>query len=216
MAGYAKIMVRLMGVGMKLVLASSNQGKLGEFRGLFAAYPELNILPQENFGVVDAEETGLTFVENAIIKARHSAEQTGLPSIADDSGLVVPALNGAPGIYSARYAGPDASWQDRIDKLLGEMKNIPDEKRDAYFCCVIVLMRHARDQNPVICEAFWHGKILESTRGLKGYGYDPVMFIPELNSAVAELTPEMKNKYSHRGQAFAQLLSRWPQIIFES
>jgi XTP/dITP diphosphohydrolase len=191
---------------MKIVLATSNQGKLKEFRELFSSL-YYHIIPQQELNVGDAEETGLTFVENAIIKARHAAECTGLPAIADDSGLVVPALQGEPGIYSARYAGKDAGAKACIEKLLQRLKGVPIEERKAYFHCTLVYMRHAKDPSPVIAQGTCSGIILEKPQGENGFGYNPVFFLPELNCTMAELDGVIKNKISHRGEALRNLLS---------
>ncbi len=192
---------------MKVVFASNNAGKMTE---LHALLPEtaIELIPQSALGVNDIEETGATFIENALLKARHACAHTKLPAIADDSGLVVAALNGAPGIYSARYAGEKASSPDNIKKLLHVMKNIPDEKRDAYFYCALVFMQHATDPTPLICEGRWFGKILYAPQGDDGFGYDPIFFVSEENKTAAELTLSLKNKISHRGQALALLQTK--------
>lgn len=166
---------------------------------------EINVVPQSDFNVPEVPETGTTFVENAIIKARHAAKITGLPAIADDSGLEVDGLNGAPGVYSARYAGEHASDQDNIDKLLVELADNPN--RSARFWCVLVLMRHADDPTPLICSASWEGQITQSQDGQGGFGYDPVFYVPDLNCTSAQLTKQQKNAVSHRGTALKQLLS---------
>ena len=190
----------------KIVLATGNQGKVNE---LAAMLDNLNIevVAQSEFNVPDVAETGTTFIENAIIKARHAAKITGLPAIADDSGLEVDALRGAPGIYSARFAGENASDRDNIDKLLSELKGVPQEKRTARFWCVLVLMRHADDPTPLVCQASWEGIITEQPSGEAGFGYDPVFFIPSLNITSAELSKADKNAISHRGQALQQLIT---------
>jgi XTP/dITP diphosphohydrolase len=157
------------------------------------------------FAIEEAEETGLSFVENAIIKARHAAELTGLPALADDSGLEVDALNGAPGVRSSRFAGPDASDQGNLDKLIEALAGIPEPQRSARFQCVIVLMRHAEDPTPLICQGTWEGRILFEPRGQMGFGYDPVFYVPDQGCASAELPPAIKNRLSHRGQALACL-----------
>jgi len=186
----------------KIVLASSNSGKIREIQAILANHP---IVPQSAFNVIDAEETGSTFVENAIIKARNAALHCKLPAIADDSGLVVDALNGAPGVVSARYAGIDASDQDNVDKLLRELEGIPAELRTARFICVMVFMEHALDPCPVIAQGIWEGRILDHAVGENGFGYDPVFWVPERNCASAELPPDVKNSLSHRGQALKTL-----------
>lgn len=189
----------------RIVLASGNRGKVREFNELLAGL-DLEVVPQSEFGVPDAAETGLSFVENAIIKARNAAQHTGLPAIADDSGLEVDALHGAPGIRSARYAGPGASDQENLEKLLAELKDIPDTQRSARFQCVIVFLRHAADPTPIICQGTWEGRILHAPRGANGFGYDPVFYVPTHDCSAAELPSEVKNRFSHRGQALAKLL----------
>ncbi len=192
---------------MKLVLASGNRGKLAELRELLAdAGYELHA--QSEFGVEDAEETGLTFVENAILKARHVARATGLPALGDDSGLCVDALGGAPGLYSARYAGSHGDAQANIDKLLAALEDVPDASRTARFCCVLALLRHADDPQPLIAEGIWEGRILRAPRGDGGFGYDPVFLDPERDRSAAELDPALKNRISHRGRALAVLRER--------
>lgn len=185
-----------------IVLASGNPGKIREIQAILK---NRTVLPQSNFAVAEAEETGTTFIENAIIKARNAAEQTGSPAIADDSGLVVDALHGAPGVTSARYAGPEASDQDNLLKLLQAMRNIPPPLRRARFVCVIVYMEHADDPLPVIAQGIWEGQILDSPRGENGFGYDPVFWVPEHQCASAQLDPQIKNAISHRGQALNKL-----------
>lgn len=189
---------------MKFVVASSNAGKLAEFRDLLgnAGY---EFATQGELGVTDAEETGLTFVENALLKARHAARATGLPALADDSGLCVDALGGAPGLYSARYAGAHGDAQANIAKLLEAMKDVPRARRTAHFIAVIVLLRHAEDPQPVIAEGRWSGLILDAPRGSGGFGYDPVFLDPENNLSAAEFDPAIKNRLSHRGRALATL-----------
>jgi XTP/dITP diphosphohydrolase len=188
-----------------IVLASSNAGKVREFNQLLGGL-HLEVVPQSHYNVSDAEETGLTFVENAILKARNAAQHTHLPALADDSGLEVDALHGAPGIYSARYAGPKASDAENLEKLLAMLKDVPEEKRGARFQCVLVYLRHALDPTPLICQGTWEGRILTAARGSHGFGYDPVFFVPSHGCASAELPPEMKNSLSHRGQALRRLL----------
>ena len=186
----------------QLVLASSNPGKIKEIQAILAKQV---IVPQSAFNVTDADETGSTFVENAIIKARNAALHCNLSSIADDSGLVVDALNGAPGVTSARYAGVGASDHDNVLKLLDELKGVPDERRTARFICVIVFMEHANDPFPVIAQGVWEGRILQRPVGANGFGYDPVFWVPEHNCASAELSADVKNSLSHRGQALRSL-----------
>ena len=188
---------------MKLVLASSNAGKLAELRNLLGAGFELHA--QSEFGVGDAEETGLSFVENAILKARHAARATGLPALGDDSGLCVDALHGAPGLYSARYAGIHGDSEANIDKLLRELDGVDDARRGARFVCVLALLREAGDPQPIIAEGGWEGRILRQRRGGNGFGYDPVFLDPENGVSAAELDPAIKNAISHRGRALAML-----------
>ena len=192
---------------MKLVLASNNAGKLAEFSRLLEG-SGLQVLPQAELGVDDVEETGLTFVENALLKARNASRATGLPALADDSGLCVDALNGAPGLYSARYAGPGGDGARNIAKLLDALDDVPDERRSARFCCALVLLRHAEDPQPLIAEGRWEGRILHAPRGSNGFGYDPVFLDPENNLTAAELDPAIKNRISHRGQAMALLVKK--------
>jgi XTP/dITP diphosphohydrolase len=187
-----------------IVLASSNPGKIREIQAILGGHP---ILPQSQFNVVEAEETGSTFVENAIIKARNAAHFAQLPAIADDSGLVVDALDGAPGVISARYAGTGASDQDNLNKLLSELEGIPDNQRTARFICVMVFMRHATDPCPVIAQGVWEGLIMTLAQGENGFGYDPVFWVPEFTCASAQLSPELKNSVSHRGQALRTLIA---------
>ena len=188
----------------RLVLASGNAGKLSEFHALLADFG-FDVRPQSEFGVADAEETGLTFIENAILKARHAARATGLPALADDSGLVVDALGGAPGLYSARYAGEHRNHAANIDKLLHELRDIPDERRSARFVCVLALLRHADDPQPLIAQGLWEGRILHARQGDGGFGYDPVFLSPVDGMSAAELSAEVKNLVSHRGRAMAML-----------
>jgi XTP/dITP diphosphohydrolase len=192
----------------KLVLASGNQGKLREFSQLFAD-KDIQVIPQNEFDTIEAEETGLSFVENAILKARNACKFSGLPALADDSGLEVDALKGAPGIYSARYAGPDASDQDNYLKLLEAMQGVPAEQRTARFQCVLVYMRHENDPTPQVFQGSWEGQILTEPSGAEGFGYDPVFLIPNEACSAAELTKERKNTLSHRGQAIQELLRSW-------
>jgi len=187
-----------------IVLASSNAGKVREINQLLYR-SRITVIPQSELGVTDAEETGLTFVENAILKARNAAAHSGRAAIADDSGLEVDALSGAPGIYSARYAGKGASDQDNLDKLLDDLRDIPDQQRTARFQCLMVYMRHADDPTPVICQGTWEGRILLTPRGTNGFGYDPVFFVPTHGCSAAELDAKIKNGLSHRGQALQQL-----------
>jgi len=193
----------------RVVLASSNPGKLAEFNALLAA-SGMDIVAQASLGIGDAAETGCTFVENALLKARHAARASGLPALADDSGLCVAALDGAPGLYSARYAGTHGDNAANNAKLLRELTAVPDAQRSAFFICVLVLLRHADDPTPLIVEARWHGRVLRELRGVQGFGYDP-LFLPDgQRVSSAELEPALKNQLSHRGQALAQLRARLP------
>ena len=191
---------------MKLLLASSNAGKLAELRELLGAGFQLHA--QSEFGVGDAEETGLSFIENAILKARHAARATGLPALGDDSGLCVDALGGEPGLYSARYAGRHGDSEANIDKLLGALAGVPDDARGARFVCVLALVRHADDPMPLIAEGRWEGRILHARSGSGGFGYDPVFFSPQHGCSAAELPAGAKNRDSHRGKALAFLRER--------
>ncbi|KDE40129.1 Nucleoside 5-triphosphatase RdgB (dHAPTP, dITP, XTP-specific) [Nitrincola lacisaponensis] len=184
----------------QFVLASGNAGKLREF-GQMLSSQGIKLLPQSAFQVSEAEETGLTFVENAILKARHASQATGLPALADDSGLEVDALKGAPGIYSARYAGQGAGDEANIDKLLTALDGIPEAERTGRYQCVLVYMRHALDPTPLICQASWEGVVLTERRGQGGFGYDPIFYIPALQASVAELSAEQKHLHGHRGKA---------------
>jgi XTP/dITP diphosphohydrolase len=188
----------------RIVLASNNPGKVREINQMLADL-HLGVVPQSDFEVTEAEETGLTFVENAILKARHAARFTQLAAIADDSGLEVDALHGAPGIYSARYAGRGAGDQANLRKLLEDLKHVPDEKRAARFQCVLVYLRHELDPTPIICQGTWEGRILRAPVGEHGFGYDPVFLVPTHGCSSAQLPPAVKNALSHRGQALRQL-----------
>lgn len=191
----------------KLVIASNNKGKIAELTDLLSP---LGIQPvaQSELGVSEAEEPAVTFVENAILKARHAARETGLPALADDSGLAVDALSGAPGVRSARYAGENASDNDNVQALLEAMSSVAEGERGAQFHCVLVYLRHADDPTPVICHGRWPGSILRNRRGEGGFGYDPVFLVPETNCSAAELSREQKGRISHRGRALAQLLEQ--------
>lgn len=189
----------------KVVLATGNAGKVRELADLLGHFG-LNIVAQTELGVTSADETGLTFIENAILKARHAAQVTGLPAIADDSGLAVDALGGAPGIYSARYAGEDASDRQNLEKLLDALKDVPDERRTARFHCVLVYLRHAADPTPLVCHGSWEGTITRAPAGEGGFGYDPIFLVPGEGKTAAELTREEKRAISHRGQALKLLL----------
>lgn len=190
----------------KIVLATGNKGKVKEFSELFAKY-RIAIAPQSDFNVPDVPETGTTFVENAIIKARHAAGITGLPVIADDSGLVVDALNGEPGIYSARYAGKHGNDGANSAKVLSSLASLEgNSNRAAKFLCVLVFMRNAQDPTPLICLGEWHGTIAQAPSGAGGFGYDPIFYVPEYKATAAELDKEIKNAISHRGQALKLLM----------
>lgn len=187
------------------VLASNNLGKVREIQHLLTN-SNIEIIPQSQFNVPEIEETGLTFVENAILKARQAAHFTKLPVIADDSGLCVDILQGAPGIYSARYAGKNANDQKNNEKLLQQLQNVPPEKRGAYFVCVMVLLKHENDPLPAIFQGIWRGNILLAAEGKNGFGYDPLFYVPTQQCSAAQLSLEIKNTISHRGQALQQLI----------
>lgn len=191
----------------KVILASGNAGKLREFQQLLNGCG-FDVVPQVDFFSENAEETGLTFVENAIIKARYACIKTGLPAIADDSGIEVDALNGRPGIYSARYAGESARDADNNQKLLQELEGVPAEERTARYHAVLAFMRHAEDPTPILCHGVWEGMILTEPRGDGGFGYDPLFFVPSHNCASAELDKAEKNRISHRGKAMQELLEK--------
>lgn len=190
----------------KIILASGNPGKLKEFQILLADC-NLDVRPQSEYDVSDADETGLTFVENAIIKARHACEATGLPAIADDSGIEVDALKGAPGIYSARFSGEGATDEKNNQRLLSLLVNTPEEERSARYQCVLVYMEHAKDPTPIICQGTWEGRILDTPVGENGFGYDPLFYVPEYKCSSAELEKNIKNKISHRAKAMQKLLA---------
>ncbi|PIE01143.1 MAG: non-canonical purine NTP pyrophosphatase, RdgB/HAM1 family [Thiothrix nivea] len=190
---------------LRLVLASGNAGKLREFSALLADFG-WEIISQDELGVAEAEETGLSFVENAILKARNAAAQTGLPALADDSGIVVDVLHGQPGIYSARFAGTPGDSAANNAKLLTELEGIPTAQRTARFHCCIVLVRDAADPVPLIAEADWEGSILEQPAGKQGFGYDPLFYVPTHDCSAAELNAAEKNRISHRGQALQKLV----------
>jgi len=196
----------------KIILASGNPGKLREFQQLLYGCG-FEVLPQSDFFSESAEEIGLTFVENALIKGRYACEKTGLAAIADDSGIEVDALNGRPGIYSARYAGAGATDADNNQKLLQELNGLSDEKRTARYHAVLVYMRHQEDPTPVICHGVWEGRILTEARGSGGFGYDPLFFVPGHNCASAELSKEEKNRISHRGKAMQELLEKISKLV---
>lgn len=195
-----------------LILASSNSGKLKEISKQLKASP-FTLALQSDYQVPEIAETGLTFVENAILKARNAAKHTNLPALADDSGLEVDALDGAPGIFSARYAGPKASDADNLQKVLAALKDVPEAQRTARFQCVLIYLRHANDPSPIICQGTWEGKILTQARGNHGFGYDPIFYVPTHNCSAAELTLEEKNRISHRGQALQKLQQYFSQHL---
>ncbi|MCP3666172.1 MAG: XTP/dITP diphosphatase [Gammaproteobacteria bacterium] len=191
--------------GERIVLASNNAGKVREINQLLATQ-EIEVIPQGELDIPEADETGLTFVENAILKARNATELSSLPAIADDSGIEVDALKGAPGIYSARYAGPGCNDTDNNEKLLNALKGLPAEERTARFQCVMVYMRHAGDPTPIICQGSWEGVILTEPSGDNGFGYDPLFYVPTEGCTSADLSADKKNSLSHRGEALRKLL----------
>ncbi len=199
---------------LKIVLATTNHGKIRELNELLAPL-DLSVIAQSELGVQEIEETGLSFIENAILKARHAAKETGLPALADDSGLAVAALQGAPGIYSARYAGPAQEASVHNDKLLADMQQVPDEQREAAFHCVLAFMINENDPIPLICQGKWSGRILHEARGSNGFGYDPLFYVPSEAKSAAELTLADKMKLSHRGMALRLLLASLPEKLHE-
>lgn len=192
---------------MNLILATSNPGKIAELQAML---PNFHCVSQTTLGITDADETGLSFVENAIIKARHASRISKQPALADDSGLVIEALNGEPGIYSARFAGPQANNHENIELLLSRMAHIPDDQRQAYFYCAIALVQHADDPTPILATGKFIGCINRERRGEHGFGYDPVFYLPEYQCTLAELAPEIKNTISHRAMALKQLQTWLP------
>jgi len=193
----------------KIVLASNNQGKIKEIQSILSQH---TIATQQELSIHEIEETGSTFIENAILKARNAALQSNLPAIADDSGLVVDALQGAPGIISARFAGNQATDLDNLNLVLEKMDLIPESQRQARFICVLVLMRHANDPFPIIAQASWEGSILRKAQGTNGFGYDPIFWVAEKNCSSAELSPLQKNQLSHRAQALRNLEQQLKQL----
>ncbi|MDF2867672.1 MAG: non-canonical purine pyrophosphatase [Gammaproteobacteria bacterium] len=191
----------------RIILATNNLGKTAEFQQLLMPF-NWQVIPQTEFNLASVEETGLTFIENAIIKARYAAEKTGLAALADDSGLEVDALNGAPGIYSARYAGEQVDFLANCQKLLTELTNTPFEQRTARFHCVLAYLKHPEDPAPVVCHGSWEGIILTEMRGTHGFGYDPLFYVPSHGCSAAELDPAVKNGISHRAKAFATLVQQ--------
>ena len=192
----------------KIVLATGNPGKVKELSHLLSQH-NIEIVPQSDFNVIDADETGTTFVENAIIKARHAAKITGLPAIADDSGLEVDYLKGAPGIYSSRYAGTDCNDNDNNEKLLAALDGVESSLRTARFQCVLVYMRHADDPTPIICQGTWEGEIDTTRHGEQGFGYDPIFWLEQQQMSSAQLPRDLKNQLSHRGKALAKLVKHF-------
>lgn len=198
----------------RLILASNNAGKIRELSALLQDLG-VEVLPQRHFGIPDADESGISFLENALIKARHAARLSGLPALADDSGLEVDALKGAPGVYSARYSGADADDARNNAALLAALDGIPEAERRARYQCVLVFVRHPADPTPLVCQASWEGRILNSPRGSGGFGYDPLFWLDAEQRSAAELDPLLKNRLSHRGQALAKLRAAfdagWPR-----
>ena len=188
----------------RLVVATGNRGKLAEIRDVLAG-TGIELVAQSELGISDADETGATFVENALIKARHASRASGLPALGDDSGICVDALGGAPGLISARYAGAHGDSAANIAKLLGALEGIEDSRRSAHFHCTIVLLQSADDPAPLIAEGRWNGRILHAPRGENGFGYDPIFWDSTLGKGAAELQSDVKNRISHRGQALARL-----------
>ncbi len=193
--------------GNKIIFASGNAGKVREVGQLLDGL-SLDVLPQSEFNVPEIEETGLTFIENAILKARNAAHHTGLPAIADDSGIAVDVLQGRPGIYSARFAGVGASDEENLNKLVSLVKSFSEQERTARFICSMVYLRHEEDPTPMIAEGIWEGQLLLEPKGQDGFGYDPIFYVSSQQCTSAELPPEIKNKLSHRGQALRKLLGQ--------
>ena len=196
----------------RIVLASNNKKKVAELNDMLLGL-NFKVMPQSDFLVESVPETGSTFVENAIIKARHAARITGLPALADDSGLEVDALHGAPGVYSARFAGDDASDEDNLNKLLDELNGIPPIMRSARYWCVLAFMRHADDPTPILCQASWEGQIISEPKGENGFGYDPVFFVPDTGCTAAQLPPLIKNQSSHRAKALKEMIEKLQEIF---
>lgn len=191
----------------RIVLASSNAGKVREINEMLAGHA-VRVVSQSEFNVPEVAETGLTFIENALLKARHAVRHTGLPAIADDSGIELAALDGRPGIYSARYAGPEASDADNLRKLIADVRELPEDRRRCRFVCLMVYLRHAEDPTPLIAEGVWEGIAVTTPRGSNGFGYDPIFYVPTHHCTSAELPPETKNRLSHRGQALLRLVAQ--------
>jgi len=197
---------------MKIVLASNNAGKIREFSAMLAPF-EIELIPQSKLGIADIEETGLTFIENALLKARHAAKESGLPALADDSGLAIAALRGAPGICSARYSGTHGNTEKNIERVLSELAHVSDDQRQAEFHCVLAFMTHDKDPVPLICEGRWTGTVLRERSGNNGFGYDPIFYVAEEQKSSAELTSEVKNRISHRAKALKCLLKQLPDKL---
>ena len=195
----------------EIVLASGNRGKLAELAAVLATC-DVSVRPQADFDVPEADEDGLTFVENALKKARNAARYCNRPALADDSGIAVDALSGAPGIHSARYAGAGASDAQNLAKLLQDMADVPDAERQCRFICVIAFLRHADDPTPIICQGEWAGAVLRAPRGHAGFGYDPVFHVPDRDCTAAELEPAVKNSISHRGRALGEFVSAFQRL----
>lgn len=189
---------------LEVVLASSNPGKIVEIKNLLKDFP-IRLIPQSKFNIFDVEETGLTFVENSILKARHAAKHSGLPALADDSGLVVTALNGAPGVFSSRYAGSNATDLDRINKVLSELKKVKTADRRAYYHCVTTFMSYETDPAPLVCHGIWEGEIIDEPRGNQGFGYDPIFYVADFDRTAGEMDLSLKDVISHRGRSMQQL-----------
>ncbi|MDH3689732.1 MAG: RdgB/HAM1 family non-canonical purine NTP pyrophosphatase [Gammaproteobacteria bacterium] len=190
----------------RIVIASNNADKLHEMRSLLLDL-KVTVVPQQALGVPEADETGLSFIENAILKARNACRHSGLPAVADDSGIEVDALNGAPGIRSARFAGEHATDAENRNLLLREMSQKPSEQRSARFQCAVALLKHPEDPTPLICQGTWEGQLLTEARGEHGFGYDPIFYVPSHDCSAAELAPDIKNRLSHRGQALRSLIA---------
>lgn len=198
---------------MKVVLASGNKGKLIEFRQLFLN-SNIELVTQDSLGIESPEETGLSFIENALLKARYASKLSGLPALADDSGLSVDALRGAPGIYSARYAGAEATDQDNVNKLLSELSSVDAASRQARFHCVLAFVRYAEDPVPVIAQGYWEGSILFEPSGKEGFGYDPIFYVESQQCSAAQMEKATKNAISHRGMAMASLMPQFEALGF--
>ena len=198
---------------MKVVLASGNKGKLAEFRQLFLN-SNIELVTQDSLGIESPEETGLSFIENALLKARYASKVSGMPALADDSGLSVDALRGAPGIYSARYAGAEATDQDNVNKLLSELSSVDAASRQARFHCVLAFVRYAEDPVPVIAQGYWEGSILFEPSGKEGFGYDPIFYVESQQCSAAQMEKATKNAISHRGMAMASLMPQFKALGF--